>query len=76
MEKKKKYKKFSFLPIKIVFLPASNLLLNWMMKTDWKDYKKIQELSAVCRIVIEKGDDGIGLNKTNYITDTVGYKKS
>ena len=46
------------------------------MKTDWKDYKKIQELSAVCRIVIEKGDDGIGLNKTNYTTDTVGYKKS
>ena len=45
------------------------------MKTDWKDYKKNQELSAVCRIVIEKGDDGNGLNKTNYITDTVGYKK-
>ena len=36
------------------------------MKTDWKDYKK----------KFEKGDDGNGLNKTNYITDTVGYKKS
>ena len=46
------------------------------MKTDWKDYKKNQELSALCRIVIEKGDDGNGLNKANYITDTVGYKKN
>ena len=44
--------------------------------TDWKNKRKIQELSEICRTIIEKGDDGIHLNKINYITDTFGWKEA
>ena len=34
---------------------------------DWNKYEKILELPTIFRAISGKGDDGIGLNKINYI---------
>lgn len=42
---------------------------------NWKEYGKNQELSEICKIIIDQGiDDGFHLNEINFIWDTLGWK--
>lgn len=43
---------------------------------NWKEYGKNQELSEICKIIIDQGiDDGFHLNEINFIWDTLGWKE-
>ena len=42
---------------------------------DWNKYEKILELPTIFRAINGKGDDGIGLNKINYINTSETKRK-